>query len=110
MKMIKVVKSAKNEKYILQWWPYERYEETKRKKATFTASSDEEACKKVFEKLYGWQIDEDEEGPKTLQEYKDYFDQVDIGGDDAVVEIRTASGRLVYDSGLDEENEEDWDA
>ena len=106
MKFIKIAKPVK-EKYILEWWPYERYEETRRKKATFTASSDEEACEKVFERLYGWNSNNNY--PENLQAYKDFFDSVDIGGDHAVVKIYTSSGRVVYDSGLDEEDEEDWD-
>lgn len=108
MKFIKIAKPVK-EKYILEWWPYERYEETKRKKATFTASNDEEACEKVFERLYGYTINDEYSYPENLQAYKDFFDNVDVGGDHAVVKIYTSSGRVVYDSGLDEDDEEDWD-
>ena len=109
-KMIKVIKSTKSEKYIVQWWPYDRSGETVHKKATFTASNDEEACLKVFERLYGWQFEgQEDRAPQSMDELTEFFDTVDIGGDHAVVEITTSSGRVVYESGLVEEGQEDWD-
>ena len=110
---IKSKTPTKKEGYTLIWQPNPEYNGGSKRRASFSASDDLEACKKVFEKLYGDNFEEYEQDdkPKTLQEYKDYFDDIVADGADAVIEIRTASGKTVYQSDwdFDEEEEEDWD-
>ena len=120
----RIYSAAATGKYKIKYEPYEPYSgfgSGGTKSASFSAKSDLDACKKIAEKLqlyiYSEQINPDPEDiDELIDEYGMVFTDVDLtikamtdsDGQDFIFWIKRPDGSYLYDSGIEEEEEEDW--
>lgn len=112
--------SARGGKYQVSWEKYERYYSGGVRTASFFATSDIQALKKIAERLLLYvdseQIDPDPEDFEYLMnEYGKIYTDVDSAiqamtdsdGADFILYIKRPDGSYLYDSGVSAE-EEEW--